>query len=97
MIRLLKIYGDDDYGALTWENLNISPEDTVKKIEESGTNTWEFEEGCYAELYEFDIGSVYTEEVEELVDFIKNEICDYDSLKHVTVVVVPEIQGGSNG
>lgn len=87
-MNFIKIYGDDDYAALTFEQKNISLQEALQKCEESENGVWEFEEGCFAEAFEFPIGNEFFLGVEELVFFIKNEICDYDMLKHTEFFVV---------
>jgi hypothetical protein len=80
-MRVLSISSDEGFAAVVWEQLGIGVAETVKKIEESGNNYWEFEEGCFATLLKFDFEVTGSSQFSEFIAWIKNTVCDYDSLK----------------
>lgn len=74
-MKILHVYGDDDYGALEFENYFKGQ--TVKSIIERFIYTEEEHDGdFYMDLLEFN------EVDEKFAQWIKNQICDYDQLKH---------------
>jgi hypothetical protein len=81
-MKILLVWGDDDYGALTFENAHDSSPEGLKKfeqklIEAGGVYSEESDEGQFnAKIYEF-------EEIEpKFIEFVRNEIQDYDDSKH---------------
>lgn len=80
-MRILYVYGDDDYAATTFEG-DYKFNDIVKKAEEND-NEIEFEEGMYAKILEF--GEVD----EKFIEFMK-KIQDYDDSKHHNFYIIEE-------
>lgn len=80
-MKILKVYGDNDYAALTYEQRNFKREYVVEQLGVDGF--WEFEEGCYAEIFEFDVE--LNEETRNLFNFVLEEIGDYDFCKHTNL------------
>ena len=87
-MKLIYVHGDDDYGALYWEQLNdkkkasyieklSSQEEKVITIEDEGGET-------YIELLEFDKVDP------KFVLFIKNNIQDYDDSKSKDFFVIED-------
>ncbi len=74
-MKILHVYGDDDYGALEFENYFKGQ--SIKSIIEMFIDNEEEHDGdFYMDLFEF--GEVD----EKFVSWIKDEFCDYDHLKH---------------
>lgn len=71
-MKILLIWGDDDYAALNFEE-----EMGIEKAKEKLSCGEDIEgENFYGKVYEF--GDVD----EKFIDFIKSEIMDYDMSKH---------------
>jgi len=89
MIKILHIYGDDDYAVVTWENtyqltdaIQVTLDAILTDKATGGDGVIEFSEGCYAEVVEFDIPVPNKSELENFIDWIKDTIGDYDNLKN---------------
>ena len=87
MVQFLKIYGDDDFAVVTWEKGPLSIQETVEKVKANGS-PWEFEEGCYAELVEFNFTPDSKAAIEDFIAWVKDTIGDYDSLKNTDFFIV---------
>jgi hypothetical protein len=75
-MKILYVYGDDDFAALTWEQKNDKfKKNIVKKLKKDG-DCFEFEEGCFVVLKEFgDIDKKF-------IEFLGDSILDYDQCKN---------------
>jgi len=83
-MKLLYVYGDNDYAAMTWED-KISEENKKIIVDRllSGEETCiEFEEDYFVELREFDNVD------KKFVDFIIDKFMDYDMSKHSNFFVI---------
>ena len=87
-MKVLYVYGDDDYAALTFEDeLRLSThEGLIKSYDEAiecGGET-EIVDGIYAVAMQFESVDM------KFIKKIKNEVMDYDSMKHSNFYVVEE-------
>lgn len=78
-MKILLITGDDDFAAATFEE-DMSISQAVQKIN-AGRDLGEGYDGKILEFGEVD---------PEFIDFIKNDIMDYDDSKHKNFYVIPE-------
>jgi hypothetical protein len=82
-MKILFVHGDDDYAALQWEQLNQEKTDKIiLKFTTNPTGRIEFADGCYVELKEF--GNID----EKFIEFLFDEMLDYDSCKHVNFYIL---------
>lgn len=86
-MKVLEVFGDQDYGAMMYEDAVehdvVVPEELWEKANKDGHQT--YEEGEV--IFEY-IAHEFGEVDEKFIDFIKNEIADYDYLKHHNFYVV---------
>lgn len=80
-MKILKVYGDTEFAALNYEQCDFKHEYVVENLGVDGF--WEFEEGCYAEIFEFDVE--LNEETRSLFNFVLEQIGDYDFRKHTNL------------
>lgn len=91
-MKVLEVYGDGDYAAVSYEDAVSSGEvgalELFNKAKEAGKSLeYENEETDTYFTYEaHEFGDVDS----DFVDFVLNEICDYDYLKHHGMYVVEE-------
>lgn len=82
-MKILYIFGDNDYTALEFENLPLGRRgDIISKAKEDINELIEWDCGCYVKVMEFNNVD------ESFIDFIKNEIQDYDDSKHKNFYVL---------
>jgi hypothetical protein len=73
--KILYVFGDDDYAVIEWKELSKEKQEkAIKKAE--GKKMYEFSDGCFIKILEF--GKIDP----KFIDFIRDEIMDYDSSKH---------------
>jgi len=86
MTKVLYAYGDDDYGALQFEQKYKTEEHLAlwEKINKSDEDYFEFSDGCYVEAMEF--GEVDP----EFISFVFDKMVDYDSSKHTNFIIVDD-------
>jgi hypothetical protein len=85
-MKILYVYGDDDYGAVNFEDSNYTVEDVVKMVEEEGQDEFETDDGdsFFAEVLNFkDVDP-------EFITWVKNTIQDYDDSKNKDFYIVGE-------
>ena len=85
IMKILHIYGDDDYHFLAYEQCELSQEEVIEKYESSPDKKCYFEfgeyESFYAQILEF-------KEVDpKFVEFVKR-MQDYDDTKHENFIVI---------
>lgn len=83
-MRLVHVYGDDEYSTLDFEKMNISYEKAYLKAKECEDDIWEFQPGCFVQAIDF----AYDHVTDEFIDFVKETIGDYDMLKHEDFFIV---------
>lgn len=79
--KVLYVWGDDDYGALTFEEGSVSKEAMFESLKAEPDNEKSFD-GFNAKALEF--GEVDP----EFIKFIQMEIQDYDDTKHKNFCVI---------
>lgn len=85
-MKVLFIYGDDDYSALNFEQSGMSKEEVYKIAMDNGSRfDFETEEGNFT-VKVFEFGEVDV----QFIQFIRSHIEDYDQSKHQTFHVVEE-------
>lgn len=95
MSKFIMVYGDGDYGVETFAESEYGIKDIYNEMKKTGVKSLtkrvttndgddEYEDTIYFELYEF--GDVDP----NFVDFMKNNICDYDQLKDRDIYEVEE-------
>ena len=77
-MKILYIYGNSDYAYVQWEYLTEDEQAHVITIlKNSESNSFEFNDGCYIELKEFN------DVDEKFIEFLyESQIIDYDYSKH---------------
>lgn len=91
MTKILEIYGDADYSVLSYEDAlqdnKVNNIDLWNKSNQDHNKSQVFEEG---DTY-FEYKAYSFKDIDPLfINFVKNEICDYDYLKHHSFIVVEE-------
>lgn len=82
-MKVLYVFGEE-YSALNFENSKLTIADGIKIAQ---SNCFCYSDEFYAEfrVYEFD-GNVDS----KFISFLKNEILDYDQLKHENFYILEE-------
>lgn len=85
-MKVLFVTGDDDFSAMMFEESAYTPKSVAESLESKGQDTADFEltdgEIFTAKLYTFkDIDPAF-------IDFIRNEVQDYDDSKHKNFYVL---------
>jgi hypothetical protein len=84
MTKILKVYGDDDYGALMFEqDCELSYAEAWEDSNNKDGVYVEWQDGCYYEAYSFGDVDPY------FLAFVDGEK-DYDATKHIDWVVITE-------
>lgn len=87
MSKFIKVTGEDDYSAMVFEQSDYTVEEIYKEMIENDVTTLKKtiadEEGYECEV-EFDLYEF--EDVDEnFVEFVKDNLCDYDALKATNI------------
>ncbi len=90
-MKVIYIYGDDDYGFLTFEGSEYNKPENLREIwdeayeDDNMITTREIDDAViYFDCYEFDDVDL------DFIEFIRNKIQDYDDNKHKNFVVLEE-------
>lgn len=83
-MKLIHVYGDDEYSTLDFDRLNISYEKAYQKAKQCEDDIWEFQMGCFVHALDF----AYDHVTDEFISFVKETIGDYDMLKHEDFYIV---------
>lgn len=92
-MKILYVWGDDDYGALMFEQSKYSVEQVAEMCQETDSISIEYTEfvGEFEETTQFNAKVYEFKEVDpNFVHFIKADIQDYDDGKHKNFYVVEE-------
>lgn len=90
-MKILYVWGDDDYGALMFEQSKYSVEQVAEMCQETDYINIEYTEGVgeFEETTQFNAKVYEFGEVDpEFIKFIKDDIQDYDDSKHHNFYVV---------
>jgi len=88
-MRLLYITGED-YSAVHYESnfgTDKQTKELIKLIEQSEEGIYIYDDESY-EYFEASILEFEGEISKEFLDWIKNDICDYDGLKHTCFYII---------
>ncbi len=84
MTKVIRVYDDGDYGAMTFDQSGISVEDAYKAAK-NNAGEWQYNidgDEVYVNSYEF--GEVD----QKFIDFIRNNFIDYDQSKACDFYIV---------
>ncbi len=85
-MKILYVTTDGDYGATNFETTGLSYEQTYEKALANGGLLMEEYEGENYIFRAYEFGDVDP----KFIDFVRNEIQDYDDSKHKNFYVLPE-------
>lgn len=81
-MKVLKVFGDGDYGATHFENQHGGT--PVNEIIANINNYLPTEENDQYEQWTLAVKEFDVNVNKEFIDFIKNEMIDYENSKHIT-------------
>lgn len=88
-MKILHIFGDDDYAVLDWENHSLEfREECLSKLEKH-EDMYNFNENNYIQLLDFPNTTI----CKDFLYFLKNTIMDYDDMKHRDFIILDKIEG----
>jgi hypothetical protein len=73
-MKLIHVFGDDDYAAEGYLMLNITDEEAYNRAKQCEDDTWEFQQGRYIRAIDF----AYDHITDEFVEFAKEVLGDKD-------------------
>lgn len=92
-MKILYVWGDDDYGALTFEQSKYTVEQVAEMCQEADSIEIEWTEGVgeFEEYNQFNAKVYEFGEIDlKFIEFVMDKLQDYDDSKHHNFYVVKE-------
>jgi len=86
-MKVLYVSSGDDYAALSFEEKEFDHKEIWEKARKCDNYLWIYEdEECCLEIQALEFGEVDS----EFIEFVRNDVQDYDACKHADFYIVEE-------